>query len=646
MDILFSLNTRLQFAALLLVLVLAINFFKNPRLNLLSTRCFTAIFFITIGNLVFDILTVYTVNHLETVSPVLNRILHQVFIESVILVIFFNSLYLLIVSNNQKRLKGKPLYLVLTPLTIATLFVLFGKLDYRQTPYGNYSFGPMALTVYGCGFIYMILNFIISFTRSATFNKRQRSAIRITLLLWISALSLQAIFPYLLLSGITSAILLLAIYLPFENQTEYFDYSTGCFYRSAFLRILSEELERKNSTFIINIVIENFVKMNKLFGSASEYDIIRSLQMVMASLGYSTAYHSSRNVLSFFIRDKSRNSNDIEKQIRDISYALNNSDYKNVDVSCHVDVIDLNQLKLSRETVLRIIDFISEKESNKSVRYVDEKTIMEIERRNRIVKDLNYALLSNGFELYYQPIYWANTGKFLSAEALLRFKSISDLGYISPEEFIPIAEQEGLIQEIGDRVFTMAAEFISENMNKMKVLKYIDINLSVAQAVSSNIDQSLHSIFSKYKIPSSFINLEVTESAIADCPDNFKANIQKLRNLGYMFSMDDFGTGYSNLSQVLSTSYEHVKLDKSLIWPVFSDKNKDKTSRAKARKLLESIISMARTLSSDIIAEGIETSDMADYLISQGVVHLQGYYYSKPIPAEDFIKLLDEQENS
>lgn len=646
MDILFSLNTRLQFAALLLVLVLAINFFKNPRLNLLSTRCFTAIFFITIGNLVFDILTVYTVNHLETVSPILNRILHQVFIESVILVIFFNSLYLLIVSNNQKRLKGKPLYLVLTPLTIATLFVLFGKLDYRQTLYGNYSFGPMALSVYGCGFIYMILNFIISFTRSATFNKRQRSAIRITLLLWISALSLQAIFPYLLLSGITSAILLLAIYLPFENQTEYFDYSTGCFYRSAFLRILSEELERKNSTFIINIVIENFVKMNKLFGSASEYDIIRSLQMVMASLGYSTAYHSSRNVLSFFIRDKSRNSNDIEKQIRDISYALNNSDYKNVDVSCHVDVIDLNQLKLSRETVLRIIDFISEKESNKSVRYVDEKTIMEIERRNRIVKDLNYALLSNGFELYYQPIYWANTGKFLSAEALLRFKSISDLGYISPEEFIPIAEQEGLIQEIGDRVFTMAAEFISENINKMKVLKYIDINLSVAQAVSSNIDQSLHSIFSKYKIPSSFINLEVTESAIADCPDNFKANIQKLRNLGYMFSMDDFGTGYSNLSQVLSTSYEHVKLDKSLIWPVFSDKNKDKTSRAKARKLLESIISMARTLSSDIIAEGIETSDMADYLISQGVVHLQGYYYSKPIPAEDFIKLLDEQENS
>ena len=646
MDILFSLNTRLQFAALLLVLVLAINFFKNPRLNLLSTRCFTAIFFITIGNLVFDILTVYTVNHLETVSPILNRILHQVFIESVILVIFFNSLYLLIVSNNQKRLKGKPLYLVLTPLTIATLFVLFGKLDYRQTLYGNYSFGPMALSVYGCGFIYMILNFIISFTRSATFNKRQRSAIRITLLLWISALSLQAIFPYLLLSGITSAILLLAIYLPFENQTEYFDYSTGCFYRSAFLRILSEELERKNSTFIINIVIENFVKMNKLFGSASEYDIIRSLQMVMASLGYSTAYHSSRNVLSFFIRDKSRNSNDIEKQIRDISYALNNSDYKNVDVSCHVDVIDLNQLKFRRGTVLRIIDFISEKESNKSVRYVDEKTIMEIERRNRIVKDLNYALLSNGFELYYQPIYWANTGKFLSAEALLRFKSISDLGYISPEEFIPIAEQEGLIQEIGDRVFTMAAEFISENINKMKVLKYIDINLSVAQAVSSNIDQSLHSIFSKYKIPSSFINLEVTESAIADCPDNFKANIQKLRNLGYMFSMDDFGTGYSNLSQVLSTSYEHVKLDKSLIWPVFSDKNKDKTSRAKARKLLESIISMARTLSSDIIAEGIETSDMADYLISQGVVHLQGYYYSKPIPAEDFIKLLDEQENS
>jgi len=646
LDILFSLNTRLQFAALLLVLVLAINFFKNPRLNLLSTRCFTAIFFITIGNLVFDILTVYTVNHLETVSPILNRILHQVFIESVILVIFFNSLYLLIVSNNQKRLKGKPLYLVLTPLTIATLFVLFGKLDYRQTLYGNYSFGPMALSVYGCGFIYMILNFIISFTRSATFNKRQRSAIRITLLLWISALSLQAIFPYLLLSGITSAILLLAIYLPFENQTEYFDYSTGCFYRSAFLRILSEELERKNSTFIINIVIENFVKMNKLFGSASEYDIIRSLQMVMASLGYSTAYHSSRNVLSFFIRDKSRNSNDIEKQIRDISYALNNSDYKNVDVSCHVDVIDLNQLKFRRGTVLRIIDFISEKESNKSVRYVDEKTIMEIERRNRIVKDLNYALLSNGFELYYQPIYWANTGKFLSAEALLRFKSISDLGYISPEEFIPIAEQEGLIQEIGDRVFTMAAEFISENINKMKVLKYIDINLSVAQAVSSNIDQSLHSIFSKYKIPSSFINLEVTESAIADCPDNFKANIQKLRNLGYMFSMDDFGTGYSNLSQVLSTSYEHVKLDKSLIWPVFSDKNKDKTSRAKARKLLESIISMARTLSSDIIAEGIETSDMADYLISQGVVHLQGYYYSKPIPAEDFIKLLDEQENS
>lgn len=115
--------------------------------------------------------------------------------------------------------------------------------------------------------------------------------------------------------------------------------------------------------------------------------------------------------------------------------------------------------------------------------------------------------------------------------------------------------------------------------------------------------------------------------------------MDKLRGMGFSFSMDDFGTGYSNLAQMSHVAYDLVKIDKSLIWPVFYDENKnmpDEQNSEKSRVLLENVIRMLNELELKIVAEGVETKEMADYLIDKGVSCLQGYYYSRPVRAQEF----------
>lgn len=231
-------------------------------------------------------------------------------------------------------------------------------------------------------------------------------------------------------------------------------------------------------------------------------------------------------------------------------------------------------------------------------------------------------------------------------------KPDEELGYISPEEFIPIAESKGLILEIGDKVLEMVAEtYKSKELQRLGV-EYIEVNLSGIQACAMDIDKRLKKVLDEYQIEPSNLNLEITETATIDSGAALKDNMRKLREMNFSFSMDDFGTGYSNLAQMSKVYYDLVKIDKSLIWPVFGmgDKlqemepitQKDEMNRADT--LLQSVVDMLGKMQYHTVAEGVETKEMADYLIENGIDHLQGYYYAKPLPIDKYIKFMEEKK--
>ena len=256
----------------------------------------------------------------------------------------------------------------------------------------------------------------------------------------------------------------------------------------------------------------------------------------------------------------------------------------------------------------------------------------ERQRATLVLQILRRALAENRFSVYYQPIYSVETQRFTSAEALLRLYD-DDLGFISPEEFVPIAEKNGLIIKIGEYVFREVCRFITDNRIWERGIDYIDVNLSPMQCLQDDLHERLISIMDEFKMDYGRISLEITETASILSGKILRQNMQKLIDNGMRFSLDDYGTGFANLTTVVEYPFTIVKLDKKMLWSAMKND--------KAMTVLRQTIRMMKQLSLELIAEGVETEEQAQLLAYYGCDFFQGYYYAKPQNGESFLKLLE-----
>lgn len=248
-------------------------------------------------------------------------------------------------------------------------------------------------------------------------------------------------------------------------------------------------------------------------------------------------------------------------------------------------------------------------------------------RESKILQIMKNALANGTFQVYYQPIYSTSQEKFHSAEALIRLYD-NELGFISPEEFIPMAEKNGMILKIGEFVFRTVCRMMARERIWEKGIDYIEINLSVVQCMQEDICEMLYGIMDEYDIPYSCINLEVTETTIAK--DVLWDTMERMTVGGVTFSLDDYGTGYSNLTNVIKYPFHIVKLDKSMVWYAMENET--------AMRALRHTVAMLQDLDMCIVAEGVETKEQKDILQEMGCEYLQGYYFSKPVPEKEFLE--------
>lgn len=218
---LFFNNIRFQIAAAAVLIIIIFDYLRNPHLKLMSTNAFRAMLICTVCNLMLDISTVYTVTHLDTVPPQLNRFLHQLFIASVIMVLFFNFLYVLILNRNQERLTKRTFGAVIAPLAVAAAVIIAGRLEFFASDKGAYSYGLMADMVYVCGLIYLVMTFGIIYSKKCTLSSYQKISVQVGMFIWLGSLIVQRIFPTVLLSGLGCVLMVLCVYFSFENQMRY-----------------------------------------------------------------------------------------------------------------------------------------------------------------------------------------------------------------------------------------------------------------------------------------------------------------------------------------------------------------------------------------------------------------------------------------
>ena len=639
----FDISFRVQSLALAVVILLIIDFLKNKKLPLRSTVVFGCFLFVGAFNLVADFVSYFTLLNYQVVPGWVNRIVHIAFIGSLELLTVCLFLYVFYLHGAQKRLVKWQVILAVTPFVLAAVTSVFASIEYIVDEHGAYSTGLMVYILYGSIVVYVLATCVLLFRKNNNVSKesnadyaRARITVAVGLGIWIVVALIQFITKYVLISSIGNSLMLLYIYLNFENPKRYADDETDTLNRQAFHIMVPEMLARRRTFWLVNFTVDDNDQISRSMGYDAMKVILRTaadrLRTVVPRSGF---FHSRSNTLSVFVSDRDQLDALLKRAgTADFQVPWNNGTFK---PQYHITIMECPKYGGTSDDIYDTMDYVMEHHRHHEkghVLWVDEETIRNRDYSKQVLAVLTKAVQEKAFDVVYQPIWSTKENRFASAEALVRLQDCGDLGFISPEIFIPMAEQQGMIGEIGSIVFEKVCSFASENRLWEKGVNYIEVNLSGMQSVDPALPAQLMSVMHKYGIQPKFINLEITETASIDGGEMLDVNMKRLRSLGCHFSMDDFGTGYSNLAKMAKVHFELVKLDKSLIWPAFGE------NPGEPMVILNSCIAMILQLGAHIVAEGVETQEQADFLTEQGVNYLQGYYYSKPISGDTFLEKL------
>lgn len=643
----FEISIKCQILAMLAVLIMIVDFFRSKKLPLRSTNVFGIFLIVCFFNLFADMASLYTVTNYQYISPAVNRLIHMLFYCSIELMSLTLFMYVFYLFGAQKRFSPKQVMMCAVPFVIAAVGSSMTPIYYQSDEHGAYSYGPALLILYAAIVIYIIGIYVIMFKKSSrSFHsdimndvKRARITISIGLGIWIVVAIIQFFNKYLLISSIGNCLMVLYIYLCFENPKRYSDEEVDTLNRSAFHIMVPEMLARKKPFWLVCFTIDDNEQIIKSMGHDQMKLILRTaVERFKTVMPKSKFYHSRSNTLALFLSS----TDELEALLKKAGSSSFEVEHGSgtFKPQYHITVLECPKFAATPDEIYDTLDYVlshHHKHENGKVLYIDEETVKNKNYRKNVLAVLTRAVQNKAFNVVYQPIYSSADGRFASAEALVRIQDCGDLGFISPEIFIPMAEEQGLISEIGGIVFDKVCSFAAENKLWEKGIKYIEVNLSGMQCVDPSLPGQLSEVMERYGIEPKFINLEITETASIDGGEMLNANMKSLRSIGCHFSMDDFGTGYSNLAQMAAVHFELVKLDKSLIWPAFGE------SPDEPMVILTSCISMILQLGAHIVAEGVETKEQADFLIQRGVNYLQGYYFSKPVSGEVFLEKINAQ---
>jgi diguanylate cyclase (GGDEF)-like protein/PAS domain S-box-containing protein len=260
-------------------------------------------------------------------------------------------------------------------------------------------------------------------------------------------------------------------------------------------------------------------------------------------------------------------------------------------------------------------------------RFFTQEMQANTERNLQLANALRFAIERDQLYLHYQPQVSVDDGRIIGAETLIRWQH-PELGMLPPAEFIPIAENTGQIAKIGEWVLRSAARQMKTWLDAGLPIPVIAVNISTIQFRDSNFPELVTSILDDENLPHRYLELELTEAAAMDNPEAAVRMMDKLDNLGIRMSIDDFGTGYSSLSYLKRFKVYKLKIDRTFV--------RDITEDAEDKAIVAAIINMATSLGIRTIAEGVETAGQLGFLRLQGCNEVQGYYFSRPVPADQF----------
>lgn len=540
----------------------------------------------------------------------------------------------LIHSESGKRLR-LPFYFYL-PLCLSQLLVLLNPVRrgiFYFDEANHYRRGPLMPVLYLVACFYVVYGAYFLYRNRKNVPVYKRGALNAFAILMSAPFLTQFFFPNILLESFGISICLLLIFLTIQRPEELLDGQTGLLNRTAFTNIVRSGYSKGNTFFVISVYLDDIHFLRNTFGVSCVEALRRDTARLISQESPWQAFGVADE--QFCLLMDQSDFAEADKKMRTLAaYFDNDWTYEDMRIKVYARfcLIECPCDARTLEDILYLIDVGAAQahKRNATVLYARDLGYHNQDRYAAIDRFLQGAVETGAFDVFYQPIYNTALGRITSAEALVRLKENKTVGFVSPDEFIPIAERNGTILRLGAFVFAQVCRAITRDNAFAEIgLQYIEVNLSVVQAIQEELVDQIVCLMDNFGVRADQINLEITETATSANGDMLKRNMSLLSEMGVSFSLDDYGTGYSNMRYLLELPLRIVKLDKSVVWAAFESES--------GEIALTSTVSMLKKLGYEIVAEGIETKEQKEMMIEIGCDYLQGYYFSKPLALEPFL---------
>lgn len=495
-----------------------------------------------------------------------------------------------------------------------------------------YHHGPLYDFIYMLAFLYLVATVVSVLIHKAEYSAWKRVFLLRVFVTLLACITFQLFYPAYLTIDLGIALSVLFLYLHINNPVRYVDFVTSALDKSYFDIWGDEQIQQENTIFLTAVSAINLNEIRVMQGDKTADACLAALARELREFDHEhSVFRLSGNCFLVHNHDMAH----YEARLKELVDWCKSEKCQKLLPGCSLRVAGIpNAEELIKEHAIRgYINYLNRQAGANGSEYIvssDEylrgfRYDMEIERyvREAVEKDL--------FELAFQPIYHLKAHAFNSVEVLTRLQHPA-FGRLNPQRVINIAEQNGLIDELTRLQIRRLCAFLQENPTMAEKIDRFKFNLSPSSILNSDFIRTLIGEIEEFELPTQKFEFEITESTATELSAELMNVIEILKEHDIYLTLDDFGSGYSNLSNVLQIPFHSIKLDRSLILQV--GKN------SAVAKFYEGIVHIMQEYGLEIVCEGVETKQETDLLNSWGADMIQGFYYSKPLPQEQFVSFV------
>lgn len=421
-----------------------------------------------------------------------------------------------------------------------------------------------------------------------------------------------------------------------HKSTNENDILTGINNKEAFHHYLNNMLINNSDKIhaVAVLDVEKFKVINDIYGSMVADSFLIRIAEELKKLTGKIGGICAHSYADQFLLAAPITCEDIERELIRIENIINdNAEGIKISMKAGIYIVDdINMSVISMCTRAKYALNSIKRHYGKKIAVYDDEIRNDILDRQKIVGDMKYALAEGQFKVYFQPKYDLMTEKIIGAEALVRWQH-PEIGLISPGKFIPIFEENGFITELDVYVWEECCRFMHKRKQIGLSVVPVSINVSRVDIYNENIVKILCNLVKKYDLEPELLHLEITESVYINDSGKINVVLNQVKEKGFIIEIDDFGSGYSSLSILSEIPMDIIKMDMKFF-------QSEKNTKVK-QKIIYSVIKLAKWMNLFVIAEGVETKEQLDYLRKMKCHFAQGFYFAKPMSAEEFEQILD-----